>query len=269
MYAILNNTLIDEKEAVVPVTNREVFFNFSVYESLKVLESKTLFLNDHIERFLSSAEILGMEHSFSAAEIEESVQKLISANKAKDATVRMQMIGGTSPLFFIFLAPLPRYKEEWYREGVKAVSYRGERIFPKAKSNCLLLNYVASREAEKAGAMEALLVDRDGKATEGTRSNLFAFDGPTLVTADEDILFGVTRKLILEAAEHLDIRLRYEKIPLRKLLSGTYSQPFISSTSMGAMPLHSIDGIVTGKSFPKVSLIHQELREREIAEYKK
>lgn len=266
MYAVLNGTLIDEKEAVVPVTRRELFFNFSIYESLKVTGSMALFVEDHVERFMESARILGMEHSFTFRDILDSIILLIRSNDMPEATVRLQMIGGSPPLFFIFLAPLPVYEAQWYRTGVTAISYAGERIYPRAKSNCLLLNYIAYREATAAGALDALLIDRHGNATEGTRSNFYAFRGEKLVTAGDDILFGVTRKLILEAAEQQGIGVVFEKIPLEKVLDGTMSEPFISSTSMGAMPLRSIDGIATGTAFPRVMALNQAVAARERAE---
>lgn len=270
MKAIFNGALIDEAEAVVPVTRREVFFNFSVYESLKVLDGVPLFAKEHVGRFMESARILGMEHPFSDSRIEDYIRKLISANNAGDATLKIQMIGGMEPHLYIFLSPLPRYKDEWYREGVSAITYHGERIFPRAKSNCLLLNYIAYREAEQAGALDALLVDREGSVTEGTRSNFYAFLGDTLVTAEEDILFGVTRHLILQAAELEGIRVSFRKIGVEELLYGNFSEPFISSTSMGAMPLRSINGLKTregdGGGFPRVSLLNRKVRDREAEE---
>jgi branched-subunit amino acid aminotransferase/4-amino-4-deoxychorismate lyase len=266
MYAILNGELIDEKDAVVPVTRRELFFNFSIYESLKVTRSKALFVNEHVERFMESARILGMEHPHTFRKILDSIILLIRMNEAEEATVRLQMIGGNPPLLFIFLSPLPEYRPEWYIRGVSAISYIGERIFPKAKSNCLLLNYIAYREATAAGALDALLIDRNGHVTEGTRSNFFAFQDNTLVTAGEDILLGVTRKLILEAAEALGMDIRFEKISLKELLENRYDEPFISSTSMGAMPLREIDGIATGTSFLRVGAINNAVRKCETLE---
>jgi branched-chain amino acid aminotransferase len=270
MQAICNGSLIDEKDAVVPVTRREVFFNFSVYESLKVLGGRPLFAAEHVSRFMESARILGMDHPFTLSEIESYIQSLIEANSAQEATLKIQMIGGKQPHLYLFLSPLPRYQDAWYQDGVSAITYHGERIFPRAKSNCLLLNYIAYREAEKEGALDALLVDREGYVTEGTRSNFYAFQDGTLVTAGEEILFGVTRKLILEAAEAEGIPVRFKKIGLEELLYGSFSEPFISSTSMGAMPLKTINSLETqkgeGERFDKVALLNQAIKEREARE---
>jgi D-alanine transaminase/branched-chain amino acid aminotransferase len=269
MYAIRNGQLIEEKEAVVPITQREVFFNFSVYESLKVLEGAALFADDHVERFMDSAKILGMTHSYRRQELLGYINLLIEKNKSDEATLKIHMIGGTTPLLFLFLSPLPTYQTEWYNAGVSVISYRGERIFPRAKSNCLLLNYIASREAAAAGALDALLVNRKGEVTEGTRSNFYAFEGDTLITAEDDILFGVTRKLVLKAAQKEDITVKFKMITLDDLLEGRYEEPFISSTSMGAMPIRQIDGKRTGSQFPRVRSIHQAVKGFESEELKR
>jgi branched-subunit amino acid aminotransferase/4-amino-4-deoxychorismate lyase len=241
-YAVRNCELIPEEEAQVPVTRREVFFGFAVYESLKVLEGVPLFVEEHLDRLFESARVLRLVHSFTRGAIAESFRQLASANELAAATLRMLLVGGEEPELFAYATELPVYPEEYYRSGAQAISYRGERVFPRAKSSSLLLNYVAGREASERGALEALLVDRKGRALEGTRSNLFAVRGGELVTAGEDVLSGVTRKHILDSFEESGGRIRYEKLALEELLTGRCEEVFISSTSMGAMPLRSIDG---------------------------
>ncbi|MFP4268569.1 MAG: aminotransferase class IV, partial [Spirochaetaceae bacterium] len=237
-HAVRNGALIREEEAVLPVTRREVFFNFSVYESLKVIGGTPLFVEDHIERFFDSAGILELSHPFSSKAIEESIEALVKADSVEEGTVKLLLVGGEEPLYLVYTSPLEKYSPEQYSGGIKVITYPGERVLPRAKSNCLLLNYMAGREAARKGALEALLVDRKGMVTEGTRSNLFGFTpGGELITAEEDVLFGVTRKHLLEIAYSKGIDVRFEKIGKRKIIAGAYSELCISSTSMGAMPI--------------------------------
>lgn len=277
-HAVRNGTLIPEEEAVLPVTRREVFFNFSVYESLKVLRGAALFVEDHLERLFESARILELAHSFDAAEVVESIDKLAEADSLEEATIKLLLVGGDEPLYIVYSSPLPTYPDEYYKKGISVITCPGERILPRAKSNCLLLNYLAGRAASRAGAMEALLVDRNGMATEGTRSNLFAVCGGAVVTAEEDVLYGVTRKHVLEISKREGMDLCFEKLPLQALTDGTCSELFISSTSMGAMPISLVDGErVDGKradgervgrdesngAFPVAGLLNEALAEAE------
>ncbi|NLZ68954.1 MAG: hypothetical protein GX903_08100 [Spirochaetales bacterium] len=54
-HAIKNGVVIDEVEAVVPITCREVQQNFSVYEALRMVGNKVVHLDDHYNRLSSSS----------------------------------------------------------------------------------------------------------------------------------------------------------------------------------------------------------------------
>ncbi len=258
-YAVKNLELIEEKDAVIPVTQRELFSSFGVYESIKVLNGKMEYLDDHLERFFESARILKLEHSFKVENIIQSLKKLITANDEKTASLKLQLIGGNAPILFAFTTNLPVYPDKYYIDGVKVISYRGERVFPHAKSNCLLLNYMAAREAVAAGALDAILIDRNGFALEGSRSNLFAVKANIIITSEEDVLYGVTRKHTIEIAKKLNLTIEFEKIALKDIKEHMFDEVFITSTSMGAIPVRAIDDINIGSSFPTTSLINKNL----------
>lgn len=258
-YAIKNLELIDEKDAVIPVTQRELFSSFGVYESIKVLNGKVIHVYDHLDRLFESARILKLEHKFDIGSVIESLERLIAANGDKTASLKLQLIGGNHPSFFAFTTDLPVYPARYYTDGVKVISYKGERIFPHAKSNCLLLNYMAAREAVLSGALDAVLIDRSGFALEGSRSNLFAIKESTLITSEEDILYGVTRKHTIDIAGRLNLSVEFKKIALKDIKEHLFDEVFITSTSMGAIPVSIIDDISIGSSFPVTSLINRNL----------
>ncbi|MCF7939894.1 MAG: aminotransferase class IV [Spirochaetales bacterium] len=241
-YALHNGTLIDKARALLPVEQPEVLMSFGVYESLKVKGGRALFVEEHLERLFESAHILRLEHPFDEAHFIDGVHRLVEANGVDEATLRIQWFGGREPFSYAFYSPLPKYPSEYYREGVDVLTYPGERLFPRAKSSCLLLNYMARRESSEKGALEALFVDRNGLVPEGARSNLFAFGGGTLYTADENVLNGVTRKHILECCAEEGVKVVFESPVLKEILGKSFDGLFISSTSMGAIPLKTIDG---------------------------
>ena len=255
-YAIKNLELIEEKDAVIPVTQRELFSSFGVYESIKVLNGSMEYIDDHLERLFESARILKLQHNFKVDSVIESLNMLIKANEEKTASLKLQLIGGKNPSLFAYTTDLPVYPVKYYTEGVKVISYKGERIFPLAKSNCLLLNYMAARQAVIEGALDAVLVNRSGFALEGSRSNLFAVKGNTLLTSEHDVLYGVTRKRTIEIAKNLNFAIKFTKIALKDIKGALYDEVFITSTSMGAIPVSTIDDINIGSSFPVTTLIN-------------
>lgn len=241
-YALHDGKLVPENEALLPLRQREVLMSFGVYESLKVRGGKALFAEEHIERLQESTRILELEHPFDRGHFIDGLNRLVEANHTKEATIRIELFGGDTPFYYAFCSPLPHYPLEYYSEGGDAIIYPGERLFPEAKSSCLLLNYMARREASKKGALEALFLDRDGGIPEGARSNLFACREGRIITAGRGVLKGVTRKHILEGCEEMGIGVDYRILQRDEIFDRAFDGLFISSTSMGAIPLKKIDG---------------------------
>ena len=140
-----------------------------------------------------------------------------------------------------------KYPDSYYTEGVDCTLYEGERFLPNYKTSNLLLSYLALEDAESKGAFEALFVNRHGYITEGTRSNFYALKGNKLYTApDSDVLLGVTRIGVMEAAKEMGIQVVYEPIYVKDVYS--FDSLFISSTSMKAMSVRSINGKSVSRS---------------------
>ncbi len=264
-HALRGYKLIDERDARLPLTVREVFFNFSVYESIKVLDGIPIFLADHLERLFESADRLGMIHGFKEELLIGAIDRLIAIDSLRDVSLRIQLVGGAHPYLFVFSQELPRYPDSYYADGIAVISYEGERVEPEVKSNCLLLNYLALRKAQQQGAFEAVLINREGIAMEGTRSNVFGIRDDTIYTPGKGVLAGVTRKYIIQAAEELGMSVSFSTTALHDIQNGFFHEYFISSTSMGAMPVASIDGIPIGSQFTKTRALHDAVRRREAA----
>ena len=238
-HALKNGEIIWEEEAVVPVTLREVQSNFSVYEALRVISSHVVHLDDHTNRLEKSAETILLP--LPKVEWEKEIEKLIAADGISDATMRILVVGTKDPLWFITWSPLLTYPDSYYKNGVAVTTYEGERFLPQCKTGNLLLNYLSREDASRKGAFEALLVDRNGRILEGGRSNFYCIKGDVIKTApDELVLDGVTRISVLRAAKKLGYRIDFTSPIAQDIWNSDAS--FISSTSMGAMPIKSVDG---------------------------
>lgn len=254
MQTILHNgKLVPKEQTVLPVTNKAAFFGFSVYESLKVVGGRPFAADYHVERLFQSARAIGLEHAFEKSQVTQWIDKLIHVNTLSDALIRIQLLGAGSrdeqPQMFLFPVGLTFYDKKLYRDGCTVITYRGERFLPQAKSNNLLLNFLAYREAQKVGALDALLVDHNGALREGTRTNIFALRGKELVTApDEMILDGITRKLVLACAQK-DFHIVQTPIMQKDL--PTYDAFFLTSTTMNIMPIRQIDNFCITHPVPE------------------
>ena len=244
-FVIKNGELIEKDKACISVYNKALFFDFSVYSNIKVIQGKMFLPELEIEKLFESAKIIGIEHNFTKQEIIEWARELIRENNLKDALIRVLLIGQekeTEPILFLFPVGLTFYPNKFYNKGVKLISFEGERLFPRAKTKDLLLGYIAYREAAKQGAIDALLIDRDKNIREGTRSSFFAIkDGTLIAPPKKKVLEGVTRKIILEIAKKI-MNVKEEDIPLDKIKE--YDECFITGTTLNVMPVKQINDIV-------------------------
>jgi branched-subunit amino acid aminotransferase/4-amino-4-deoxychorismate lyase len=103
----------------------------------------------------------------------------------------------------------------------------------------------------REGIFEALLV-KDGMILEGMTSNFFYAGrnaiAPYLGTAQDEILLGVTRQIIIEIAQNNRLEVKYQ--PLKRDQLATASEAFITSSSRGVVPVIQIDQVTIGQGTP-------------------
>jgi D-alanine transaminase len=117
----------------------------------------------------------------------------------------------------------------------------------QVKSVNLLANVLAKKRAQRASADEALLVE-NGEVREGASSSFFVVLQGRLIThpLDEHILPGVVRDRVIGLA--LAAKIRVDERPLRETELVHLDEAFITSTTMGVMPVAEIDGRVIANS---------------------
>lgn len=238
-----NGELLPVVEAVVPLSNIEYAYGFGVYESIRVSNGTVYFLDDHTGRLMESARIIGLAHPFTSGGVSRAIAELLEKNGATSCNIKILLIGGKTAgeaqLNILCLNPLFPDKKI-YRDGASVVTYEYERSFPHAKTLNMLESYLAYRKAKEAGAYDALLIDRQGRILEGTRTNFFCIKGKTLFSpSEENILLGVTRKSVLKVAADNGFEVVQKDIRPSDLHE--YDGAFLTSTSAKILPIRSVD----------------------------
>jgi len=247
MRVLFNGKIVDEGEARVSIADKAVWYDFGVYESVKVLQGRVMWPEMHVERFFKSAEIIGLQLGWTKEEALRWMREYAAALSLKDHLIKICAYGDADKneqaRVFMFALGLTFYPDKFYKEGVKAITYQGERHFPNAKSFDILLNFLAHGEARKQGAFEALLVDHNGNAREGTSTNLFVVEHEQVVTPPkEDVLEGVTRVHVIRLLEENKIPLREDRMNVERLMNA--DEIFITATSPNVMPVTTVNGQV-------------------------
>ena len=236
-WASVDGKLLPVAEATIPIDDIDFVYGYGVYETLKVRKGVLYFADRHEERLYFSASAIGMPHPWRPGQVVDAVVELVRANGVADCNIKVLLVGGR--LYVMGLSPLfPNRKD--LKSGGTAVTFEGERFYPQAKSLSMLVSTIAFRRAKEAGAYDALLVNRNGEVTEGTRTNLFATDGESVFTPPAyQVLAGVTKLTVSEVIRSLGIRLEERRLLLDSL--GSWRSLFLTSTSTKVMPLSKVD----------------------------
>jgi branched-chain amino acid aminotransferase len=244
-------------KAVIPVDDLAVLRGYAVCDIIRTIGGKPYCLDAHIDRLLGSVAKIGLTPPWSKQKIKNIVLKVLEKNAHMDeANIRMLVTGGSSPDFFspadnprliVMATDIPALPGHWYTNGVKVITFFQQRVLPDAKATNYIPAVLALKEAKAQGAVEALYTTRDNMVLEGTTSNLFALIDDTLVTPENGVLKGITRKTVIELGKKL-FPVSEQDLSLDTLLSA--SELFITGTNKGIVPVIQVNDHIIGTGTP-------------------
>lgn len=210
-----------------------------LYEVIRVIDKTPLFLREHFERLDNSIALANLTVNFSEKHMRESILKLIQENSVEDGNVKL-ILDEENTLVYSVKHSYPT--REMYENGVKTLLYFGERENPNAK----IINKTFREEIDKilkeSHCYEAILVNKEGYITEGSRSNIFMVKGSKVYTAPlETVLPGVTRKLIIKACEVTGLQVLEESVNHEEIKN--LDALFISGTSPKVLPISEVESM--------------------------
>ena len=211
-----------------------------IYEVLRVINSKPLFLKEHLLRLEKSLSLAGENSPVDLKTLKQYVNQLISLNRVHNGNIKIVINQGNLYIFSI-TAYYPT--EEMYKEGVKTILYFGERTNPNAKVVDNSFREKVTKEISDREAFEAILINNQGFVTEGSKSNIFMIKGTRVYTAPaEGVLLGITREKIIEACKALNLTVEEKEVTHEEIkdLDGL----FISGTSPKVLPINEVEGVI-------------------------
>ena len=72
-----NGEILPIADAAVSRMSIEYAYGFGVYETLRSMRGRFLFLNEHVERLVKSVEIIGLEHTYTAETFAKTITDLV------------------------------------------------------------------------------------------------------------------------------------------------------------------------------------------------
>lgn len=253
----LNGKWVADGELNISAFDLSVLRGFGAFDYLRTYNRKPFRINDHMKRFYNSSKQLQLPVPAEKDQLKEIICRGIAKNPGSEVGMRIILTGGISedmitpgkPQLIILFIPIYEFPLELYTQGVKIITWPEPRSFAHVKS----LNYQeavkATRQAMKSGAIEALYIDRPTikkpQLYEGTVSNFFGVINNKLVTPQDNILPGITRKVVLEIAQDLGIPTRVRPVFVSEIPK--LSEAFFTISTKGVVPIVQIDKIRVSK----------------------
>lgn len=226
---------------------------FGIFECFRTYDKVPLFLEDRLTRMRNSASELRIRIPYTDEQIKEIVLNLIEMNGFSETNVRIIATKGVShdgihpegdPSFYILATPFFPFPDSYYQIGIKTATTLHTRFLSHIKTLHYLPGLLALEEAREYDADEVLYCNEQNQILEGTTSNFFGIKGDKVITAPNQVLFGLTRKLVLKAIrEHFEIEMRHislDEIP-------QLDEAFITSSLREVVPVIQIDQHMIGE----------------------
>ncbi|SHG43821.1 branched-chain amino acid aminotransferase [Flavobacterium fluvii] len=202
--------------------NRAFLYGDAVFETVKIVNSKILFLEDHYFRLMSSMRVIRMEipMNFTMEYFEEQILALATAkNSATSARARITVYRNDGGYYLpktntvSFLINVESLDNTLYsiNEGEYVVDlytdfYVTRHLLSSIKTTNKIINITASIYADENGFDNCLLLNDGKNVIEALQGNIFVLKGNTLTTppVSEGCLNGVMRKQILALARKME-----------------------------------------------------------------
>jgi len=213
-----------------------------IYEVLRVIDGKPIFLENHFKRMENSFKLIGQEAILIYEDVSKKIYDVIRNENKLEGNIKItyEVCSKKLKIFFIEHS-YP--SNEMYENGVKTILYFGERENPNAKIVNENLREKINKEIKDNSAYEAILVDSNGYITEGSRSNIFMVNGNKLLTSPvKAVLPGITRGEIINLAKK--IKIEVEEVEYKYLDVNKLDGVFISGTSPKVLPVKSINDTI-------------------------
>lgn len=233
------------------------FTGQNIYEALRVQDGVILFLEDHYQRLQNSLKIAGQLSRLSLDEWKKRLMKVVSENAQPQINVRYDLFyseDGIHELIHPYSSHYPSESE--LKLGVRTELQHDIRTNPNAKIADPKVREKANEMIHHQEVYETLLVDSKHCITEGSRSNFFAIQGNTLITApDQMVLPGIMRSKVIAVAKEMGIAVRFDCIAENELHK--IEAAFISGTSPRVLPINAIGEFTYSPSHPIINQLKE------------
>jgi D-alanine transaminase/branched-chain amino acid aminotransferase len=253
-FCYLNGELFPADEAQIHLNDIGLLRGYGLFDYCRTYHGTPFMPDLYLSRFFCSATQMQMEVPLAKPQIKDIMDELLRLSGFPDVAFRLLLTGGYTPdgitpgqpNLAIMTENVAQVDESKFTQGIKVITHEYLRDMPEVKSTNYIRLILLAKEIQAQKAAD-VLYHSHGEVSELSRSNLFFFKGDTLVTPHQNVLKGITRRLVLEIA--LDnFKIEQRTVTLPELLAA--DEVFTTGTTKKVMPIVQIDGHTVGRGKP-------------------
>ena len=258
----LDGELVEWDNANVSVMTHTLHYGTGVFEGMRARDTEkgtcVQFLDDHVDRLYRSAEAYNLEIPFNKNVISNAIKEIVKVNNLKSAYIRPLVFFGDGEMGILpqdIPVRVAIAAWEWGAylgddagsKGVNVCISDWQRISPKsfkpfAKGVGGYMNSTLAKiDAVKEGFDDAIMLSDNGTVAEGSGQNIFIYKNDQLLTPsiETGALGGITRKMVIEIANYLDIPVVEQDLSPADLIAS--DEIFFTGTATEIVGVVSVD----------------------------
>ncbi len=243
------------RDAKLHVLTHGLHYASAVFEGERAYGGNIFKLEEHTQRLINSAKLLGFDLPYAAAEINDVCKAVLKANNLTDAYVRPIAYRGSEQLavsaqltkthLAVACWPWPNLFGADRMQGVRLGLAEWRRPHPQTAptaskaAGLYMIGTLAKHAAEAEGFNDALMLTWDGYVGEATGANIFfVIDGKIHSPTPDCFLDGITRRTVISLAKARGYEVIERHITLEDMATAT--EAFLAGTAAEVTPVRQI-----------------------------
>jgi branched-chain amino acid aminotransferase len=282
----IDGKFVPSQEAKISVFDHGLLYGDGIFEGIRVYDGVVFKLDAHLDRLYRSARAMWLTIPLEKGALKAAVLETLRRNEYRESYIRLLVTRGKGDLgvnpkkcakasVVIINIQVEPMHGQGSQDGISTIIASIRRQAPDSTSHEIKsLNYLnsvlASLEANRQGADDAIILDQRGFVAEATGTTLVAvwqgaLHAPPLTAS---ILDSITRRFVLDMAEELGYQVHEEDMTPFQLFMA--EEVFLCGTMGEITPVQSINGQRVGDQTPgpvTQHLITEYKARRKKAEY--
>lgn len=262
-----NGEVSELEAATVPAADHAHLYGDGLFEGIRIYGRKVFRLDEHLSRLYFGCKFMDIRIATPQDKLREIILDVCRQADIDDGYIRLNVTRGTGlgldpravktdPNIMVMVSSLALYGPELYERGLDVVT-TSFRVAPPdtldQRLKCIgryAYHIMAKDEANRAGAGEGLMLNKEGYVAECTGDNIFVIKDGKIKTPHPSagILQGITRDTVIDLCRNNGMEVSEEMLTRYDIFSA--DEAFLTGTAAEVIPMVTLDTRPIGDGTP-------------------